>query len=62
MSKGWQFEASLGRKICENPSQSTAGCGGTQLLSQAMQEAESGRTRILGQPRQKSLQDPISME
>jgi hypothetical protein len=27
-----------------------------------MQEAEIGRTVVLGQPRQKSLQDSISME
>jgi hypothetical protein len=44
------------------PSQPIAGHNGTQLTSQATQEAENQRIAVLGQPKQKGLQDPISME
>jgi hypothetical protein len=52
--------ASLGKKIMRLPSQPRA--GGARLSSQAIWETEVGMITVSGQCRQKSLQDPISME
>jgi hypothetical protein len=56
------IEASPGKKFSELQSQSIAGYSGTLLSFQAMWETEIGSIAILGQPGQKGLQDPISLE
>jgi hypothetical protein len=50
-----------GQNVHKTPSQSTAGHSSSPVSSQATQEAEIGRTVVLGQLGQKGLQDTISM-
>jgi hypothetical protein len=54
------IQGQSGQGVCKIPSKPTAGCSGAYLSSQALGEAEIGRIRVLGQPRQKSKN--VSME
>jgi hypothetical protein len=57
---GWGARGVCAR-ASETPFQPISGCSGVHLSSQTSKEADIMKVSVLGQPRQKSFQDHISV-